>query len=140
MTLTLVTIAALAVLFAVAALATVPPRLVPWPDYRSTWTDVAKLRVYLANRISADRTRERDEARETGRRLRGEVAALKDRNADLRRRLAAAETRIYALQEMALPEALALVAAHRDRTAGDADEGGDETGRIGGAPPPAFKP
>lgn len=140
MPLTLVTIAALAALFTVAALATLPPRLVPWPDYRSVWTDVSKLRVYLANRISADRTRERDEARETVRQLRERVRDLKSENATLSRKLAVAKTRIYALQEMALPEALAVVAAHRDRAAGDEDDGGDETGQIGGAPPPAFKP
>lgn len=140
MTLTLVTIAALAALFAVAALATMPPRLVPWPDYRSVWTDVSKLRVYLARQISTDRARERDEARETVRQLRERVRGLKAENATLSGKLAAAKTRIYALQEMGLPEALAVVAAHRDRTAGDEDDGGDETGKVGGAPPPAFKP
>lgn len=138
MPLTLMTIAALAALFTVAAVATFPPRLVPWPDYRSVWRDVSKLRVYLAHRISTNRTEERDEARADVRRLRGELATLKDKNADLRRRLATAETRVYALQELALPEALAIVAAHRDRAV--SDESDDETGQVGGAPPPAFKP
>ena len=138
MTLILVTIAALAALFTVAALATVPPRLVPWPDYRSVWTDVSKLRVYLANRIGADRTRERDEARETVRQLRERVRGLKAENATLSRKLAAARTRIYALQEMGLPEALALVAAHRDRAADRAGGSDEGQGGAGGAPPPAF--
>lgn len=140
MTLTLVTTAALAALLIVAALATVPPRLVPWPARRNIRTDVSMLRVYLARRISTDRARERDEARETVRQLRERVRGLKAENATLSRDLAAAKTRVYALQEMGLPEALAVVAAHRDRAGGDGDEGGDETGRIGGAPPPAFKP
>lgn len=138
MTLTIVAIAALAAFFIVATFATVPPRLVPWPAHRNIRTDVSMLRVYLARRISTDRARERDEARETVRQLRESMRGLRAENAKLARRLADAETRIHALQELTLPEALALVAAHRDRAA-DRESGSDEgQGEAGGAPPPAF--
>lgn len=141
MTLTLVAAAALSTLFIVAALATLPPRLVPWPAHRNIRTDASKLRVFLAHQITHLRTEERNEARGTVARLREKVRELEGRNAKLTADLRAARTRIFALQEMALPEALALVAAHRDRQAdGEGGDGDDETGRVGGAPPPAFQP
>lgn len=141
MTPIIVTTAVLAALFCTLAFATVPPRLVPWPARRNVRTDVSMLRVYLAHRVSHLRTQERDEERETVRQLREKARELEGKNAKLTADLRTARTRVYALQEMALPEALAVVAAHRDREAGGEGSGGeDETGQIGGAPPPVFKP
>lgn len=140
MSLTLVTLAGLVALLIVAAIAMAPPRLVPWPDYRAVWSDTSKLRVAIAHRITADRTDERDAAQATAKALKAEVKALKDQNANLKRRLAETETRLYATQELALPEALALVAAYRERVAAgsNADEG--EAGQIGGAAAFGLKP